>query len=447
MANIPNMIGRRTTSIGSYFASTIRTLFSGRGGGGGFYPVRATQIPSARFDWISEAGDFRQNPVVALGLDWIVRNVTSVPLKLYIKTKYGEDVELEGHPILDLLKNPNPIYGGHALFSAAIIDIMCVGNGYWTIVPNVGGNAGELYWLDGRYMAPDFPVDGSVYLNSWKYIPAGTGSPEIYDPESVVDFKRGIDPWNDRLGYSPLLACCREVALISMAAGYTASILKNVGVTNLVISPVGENALNPKQAELLKYQIMQSIGLDKQGQPLVMTMPSAIESIGTKPSDMMLPEVDSKAVSRICSAMGLSPMVLGLPDEGKTYANYRESQRAAWTNSIIPFHDLLTSSIERKLLKLYDPTGRMFLKWDYGNVEALSEDQEVLAKKATLLFKEGVATRNECRLMVGLEEVDGGDIFATDIKAAENAEKAKQMASMGPGFDQDEDIDPEAEAS
>ena len=68
----------------------VKTLFSGRGGGGSVYAQRARQIPSARFDWISEAGDFRQNPVVALGLDWITRNVTSVPLKLYIKTKFGE---------------------------------------------------------------------------------------------------------------------------------------------------------------------------------------------------------------------------------------------------------------------------------------------------------------------------------------------------------------------
>lgn len=418
-------------------------MFSGRGGGGGYYPIKATQIPSARFDWLSEAGDFRQNPVVALGVDWIVRNVNSVPLKLYIRTKYGEEVELDGHPVLDLLANPNPVYSGHSLMSAAVTDVLCVGNGFWVLVPNMGGRVGELYWLDGRYMAPDFPVDGSVYLNSWKYIPAGTGKPEIYDPSQIVDFKRGLDPWNDRLGYTPLSACCREMALIAMMAGYTASILKNVGVTNMVISPLGENAFTPAQANELKMAIVQNVGLDNKGYPLVMTRPANVSALGATPNDLMLPNIDSTAVTRICSALGLSPMVLGLPDEGKTYANYREAQRAAWMNSIIPLHDLLSASITKKLLSIYDPTGRMFFKWDYSNVEALAEDQNELATKASVLFEKGICTRNEARLMVGLEELEDGDIFASDMRAAES----KMTNPTPPGFDDAEDIEPEVESA
>lgn len=406
-----------------------RYLFSGRGGGGGYYPVRATQIPSARFDWIAEAGDFRQNPVVSLGLDWLVRNATSVPLKLYIHTKFGEKVELENHPILGLLEEPNPVYSGNALLQSAIIDLMCVGNAYWAIVPNFGGQAAELYWLDGRYVSPDFPNDGSVYLNSWKYIPAGTGHPEIYEPDQVVDFKRGVDPWNDRLGYSPLLACCREIALTNMASGYTAAIMKNVGVTNLVITPEGENAMTAQQAQDLKYSIAQAIGLDNKGMPLVLTNPSKISSVGTNPADLLLPEVDSRAVARICSAMGLSPMVLGLPDEGKTYANYREAQRAAWINSVIPMHRLLLSAITKNLLKLYDPSRRLCLEYDYSAVEALADDQESLAKKAALLFEKGIATRNEARVMVGLPEQEDGDMLATDKPEAETANLDDQTAN------------------
>lgn len=418
LKNVPNMIGRNLTSLGSYFASGVQTLFSGRGGGGGFYPIRAQQPPSARFNWIAEAGDFRQNPVVALGADWIIRNLNSVPLKVCYKTKYGEVVELEEHPLLKLLEKPNPVYSGNALVSAATLDILTVGNGFWCIVPNAGGSAGELYWLDARYMAPDFPVDGSVFLNSWKYIPASTGKPEIFDPSMIVDFKRGVDPWNDRLGYTPLSACVREMSLIAMSAGYTASILKNIGVTNMVISPLGENSLNQAQAEKLKLAIMQSVGMDRQGSPLVLTSPAQVDSLGTTPSEMMLPEVDQAAVARICSAMGLSPMVLGLPDAGKTYANYHEAVKSAWNNSIIPLHELIRASLQDRLMPFYDPTGRMFLKWDYRDVEALAEDQEKLATKAALLFKEGIATRNEARLMVGLDELEDGDVFVSETKPA-----------------------------
>ena len=233
------------TMMGS-LATGVKTLFSGRGGGGSIYPQRARQIPSARFDWLSEAGDFRQNPVVALGLDWIIRNVTSVPMRLYMTTKFGEEVELEGHPILDLLKKPNPIYSGHALVSSWITDLMCAGTAFSYIAQTNSGGVGELYWLDARQTAPDFPTDGSKWMTQWKYIPAGTGRVETFTPDQVIVFKRGIDSWNDRLGYTPLMACCREIALVNMLAGYTGAILKNTGVTNIVVTPVGDSQIQDK---------------------------------------------------------------------------------------------------------------------------------------------------------------------------------------------------------
>ena len=397
----------------SGLSNGVRTLFSGRGGGGSIYAQRARQIPSARFDWLSEAGDFRQNPVVALGLDWITRNITSVPLRLYMCTKFGEEVELEGHPILDVLHQPNPIYSGHAMISAWITDLMCSGTAFSYIAQTNGGTVGELYWLDARQTAPDFPTDGSRWLNAWKYIPAGTGRIENFAPESVIVFKRGIDSWNDRLGYTPLMACCREIALVNMLAGYTGAILKNTGVTNIVVSPIGDNQIGDKQRDQLRTSIMESVGLDQQGSPLIFSAPVDVSNLGTQPKDMLLTDVDNHAVARICSAMGLSPMLLGLPDPGKTYSNYREAQRAAWINAVVPFHELIAKTLQTHLLPLYDPSGRMRLKWDYANVEALAEDQKAQADRAVALYKAGLITRNEGRRIVALEPTEDGDTYAT----------------------------------
>jgi HK97 family phage portal protein len=396
----------------------VKTLFSGRGGGGSVYAQRARQIPSARFDWISEAGDFRQNPVVALGLDWITRNVTSVPLKLYIKTKFGEEVELEGHPVLDILKCPNPIYSGHALISAIVTDLMTSGTAFGYIANTNAGSVGELYWMDARQMAPDFPTDGSRWLNQWKYLPAGTGRIEVFTPDQMIVFKRGIDSWNDRLGYTPLLACCREIALVNMLSGYTGAILKNAGVTNIVVTPTGESVIQEKQRDQLRTTIMDSIGMDSQGKPLVFSSPVNVSSLGTMPRDMMLTDVDMHAVARITSAMGLSPMLLGLPDPGKTYSNYREAQRAAWINSIVPFQELIRQTLNERLLSIYDPSGRLQLKWDYANVEALAEDQKAQADRAVNLYKTGLITRNEGRRIVALEPTEDGDNYFTDNSPA-----------------------------
>jgi len=391
------------------------TLFSGRGGGGSFYAQRASQIPSARFDWITEAGDFRQNSVVALSLDWITRAANTVPLKLVETGRSGDEIEITQHPFLDLWDNPNPIYSSNVLRNATIIDICTVGGAYWYLAEANNGAPAEAYWMDARYVAPNFPVDGSQWLHGWKYVPANTGRPEEFTPDQVQDFRRGMDPWNDRLGYAPLMACVREIALTNMLAGYTGAILKNTGVTNLIISPVGENTITTEQAELLRTSIVQKTAGDAAGQPLILTNPATITTPGVLPKDLLLAEVDQVAVTRICAALGISPMVLGLKDEGKTYSNYREAQRAAWINGVQPILQLLADSLKHKLLRKFDPTGRLKIKWDYSGIEALADDQMQLATRASLLFEKNLLRMNESRRIVGEDEVPEGDCYNFEL--------------------------------
>lgn len=399
-------------------SSTIRHLFSGRGGGGQVYSQRARIVPTARFDWAREAGDPRENAVVALGLDAIIRNSQTVKLKLYQATPYGEEVEIQRHPLLDLLKFPNEIYGGRSLIDAAMVDILTIGDAYWYVAETNAGKPGELYWFDARYVSPNFPTSGTEYMHGWKYSPAGVGIPEEYDPPQITQFKRGLDPINDRLGYSPLAAVKREIAIVNLLAGYTGAILKNTGATNIVISPTGENMMSAEQIEKLKSTVMDKISGDQAGSPLVFPRAASVTTLGSNPRDLLLNETDMHAVARICAAMGLSPMVLGLPDPGKTYSNYREAQRAMWINSIMPLHDLIADTLMQRngLCARFDPSGRLFLKWDYSSVEALADDKKNLADLSRGLFKDGVATRNEARTFMNLPPVPGGDIFYEDLQ-------------------------------
>lgn len=392
-----------------------RNLFSGRGGGGSTYTIRSAPAVTNRIDWAIEAGEIRNNPIVALCIDWAIRNATSVPLKLYTKTRYGEEVEIEGHPVLDLIERPNPYYPGDTLIGSIITDLSTIGSAYVAIAETSGGKPGELYWLDARYVAPDFPYDGSQYMFEWMYTPPGVGVTQRFTPDAVINPRRGNDPINDRVGYAPLMACSKEIGLVNLAANYTGAITKNVGATNITVAPSGENSFNTDEARDLRISIQQNISGDAAGTPLIFTRPADVSSLGMSPRDLMLTDIDMAAVSRICGAMGQSPMLHGLPDSGRTYSNYRESQRSAWINGVIPLHDLLLTSLNIALLKRFDATGRLFFKYDYANVEALAEDQKEQATRACLLFEKGVITRNQALKIIGEEPVEDGDIYSNEL--------------------------------
>lgn len=402
--------------------TSAMTLFSGRGGGGSNYPLRSLMYQNTRFDWLTEAGDFRVNAIIALCLDWQARNACSVPLKVRARTARGEVVTFDDHPLLTLMDRPNPIYNGNVLKTAMIQDVMVMGNAYSYVAMNNGGKPGELYWFDARYVAPDYPNDGSAYLHSWKYTPAGTGKVQKFDPSEVVDLRIGVDSVNDRLGYSPVQAQLREICLVNLLSAYTAGVLKNSGSTNIVVAPQGENSYTPKEAEELRLSIGQRISGDMAGSPLVFTTPTTVAALGATPNDLMIRDLDQVAVARICGAFGQSPMIHGLPDAGKTYSNYREAQRAAWMRSVKPILQILADAINHRLVPFFDPSGRTFVEFDFCDCEALAEDLDLLATRARGLWKDGVAMLNEAREIAKLTPVPNGDIFIHELNEPEAGE-------------------------
>lgn len=399
----------------------LANIFSGRGGNSRYGALRARQA-SDRFNWPAEVGELRLNPIVAICLDWSCRNINTVPIRLYRKTRSGDEIQLTSHPVLDILKTPNPLYSGSDLLSALFTDIMLIGNAFVLKARTNAGQPGELYWLDGRYTAPDFPLDGSAYLHSWSYTPAGTGKTAQYDPADIIDFRRGIDPLNDRLGISPIRSVERSVAVVNLLEKYTGSVLKNSGSTNIVISPVGEGIFLEEEAAKLRMSIQQRISGEMAGTPLVFTAPTDVKSLGSTPRDLMLTDMDQHAVARICAAFGQSPMIHGLPDSGKTYANYKEAVRASWENGLCPHFDLISDTINHKLLPEFDPSGRLRVGFDMSLVEAMAEDQETQAKRSSLLFEKNIITLNEAREMIGKEPTPLGDVFNFEL-AAELAEQ------------------------
>lgn len=398
-------------------AARIRVMFSGRGGGNLTHPARSIVVPGARFDWRAEAGDPRQNAVAALAIDWVTRNSLKVRPKLYRATRSGTEVEITNHPILELLKRPNPVYGGRSLLVGTIVDYLFEGDAYWYVARTNRGTPGEIYRFDARYVAPDFPTDGRSFMHGWRYTPAGTGTVEYYELDELLHIQNGVDPQNDRIGYAPLRSCPRELAVINASVGYLGAILKNCGATNIVVSPAGEGVFTEEQAEQIREVIWSRISGDDAGSSLVFHNPVDLKSLAAMPKDMLLGDIDAAQIAKVCSAFGVNPMVLGLPDPQKTYSNYREGVRAAWNGSVIPVLDAIADTVNETggLCYAFDPSGRLRLGWDYGGIEELAEDREILAKVSTLVWEKGIAQRNEAREMFGLPPVPGGDVFIDEL--------------------------------
>ncbi len=87
-------------------------------------------------------------------------------------------------------------------------------------------------------------MDEITFISHYRYSPGGIAAPMEIPPEDVVHFRHGINPRNIRMGLSPLDGVIREIFVDLESSNFVASLLRNMGVPSVVISPKGGSMQN-----------------------------------------------------------------------------------------------------------------------------------------------------------------------------------------------------------
>jgi phage portal protein BeeE len=208
-------------------AAGVMTGLWPRWGGRGNASVRLL-LPGARFDYETEAGSLWANSVVALGLRWIADRAHKPPVRVSRIDRNGDYVPIPRHPLCDLWNRPNAFQTRRIVEAAVALSLVCDGNGYLHKRRSKGGKLIDLWWMPHSTVEPQWPEDGSAFIDSYRV--EVDGYQRDLPREDVIHFQTGIDPANPRLGYAPLKACLREVCSTNEESAYVAALLRNAGV-------------------------------------------------------------------------------------------------------------------------------------------------------------------------------------------------------------------------
>jgi transcriptional regulator with XRE-family HTH domain len=173
-------------------------------------------------------------------------------------------------------------------------------------------------------------------------------------------------------------------------------------------------------ARQVKRQLHEDLTGDGSGGIVVMTGAYKMDRVSLTPSELALDSVRRVPEERICSALGINPMVLGLGSglERSTYSNYERAQQAAWEDGMVPLLRTLADAITADLLPEYPETQQGdYLMYDLETVRALADDLQAEADRAEKLYKAGIIDRAEAKRIAGLEAVpeDEGQLHPTAI--------------------------------
>jgi len=350
---------------------------------------------------------YARNAIVYRAVRLIAESVGALSFVLY------EGVaERDIHPLLDLIRRPNPRQDGASFLESIASHLLLAGNAYIEAVGLGAGEEGDPQVRELYALRPD----------RMKLVPGADGWPQAYDytvAGSTVRFDQSamlppilhltfFNPLDDHYGLSPLEAAAIAVDTHNAAAAWNKALLDNAARPSgaLVYDGPDGAALSALQYERLKNEFAEHYqGMSNAGRPLVLEGGLDWKPMSLSPGDMDFLNAKHAAAREIALAFGVPPMLLAIPGDN-TYSNYQEANRVFWRQSVLPLAGRIACALTHWLSPVFGDG--LMLAADTDRIEALSPDRAALWERVS---KAPFLSVNEKRLATGYGPVEGGDVF------------------------------------
>jgi HK97 family phage portal protein len=377
-------------------------------GSGQLQTLLRRALPGSTKDWARVAGDLGLNGIVASAIDWYIRNFPQATVKYYRPVDSQQAEPVEDHPVIALMAQPDPMVMGSLFWSWVIQDYKLFGNTYLRkIRSTTRGVVTALQFLPQDMVRPV----GNGINPLTHYVYTTDGRSFDIPVSDIIHIRYGREPSDIRLGRSPVTAVLREIATDNTASTTAWGLLANGAMPSLIVGPDAKDQtvdISMDDARQVKRQLHEDLSGDGSGGIVVMTGAYKMDRVSLTPSELALDSVRRVPEERICSALGLNPMVLGLGAglERSTYNNFERAQQAAWEDGMVPLLRVLADAITADLLPEYPETQQGdFVQYDLEGVRALADDLSAEADRAEKLYKAGIIDRAEAKRIAGLEAV------------------------------------------
>ena len=233
---------------------------------------------------------------------------------------------------------------------------------------------------------------------------------------SLLKHFRNFHPLNDHKGLSRMLAAAAEFDLFNEIMKHNIALINNGTRPSgmLTYRPTdagGQPArLTAEQREAIKNDLKTIMGgADNAGKPIFLEGEFNWTGLGLSPKDMDFYTLKNNAARNIALSIGVPSQLVGIPD-AQTYSNMAEARLALYEETVIPLALKVLSDLNEWLVPVFQASlggERLRIEYNFDQIPAIAARTRGLYETAAMAVREGLATRNEARAMVGLGEVEG----------------------------------------
>ena len=405
---------RATAAINATVNAGIKAFWSDYGfsgsntSGGGVYGSGSHRVPDQVRRYRNT--DAAESSLIAAAVEFKgreMRNIRFVAQRL----RRGE-WEAVDHPVNDILKMPNPLYGSSGLNLATSWDMTLFGDGYWRTERNARGIPVSLHWMPQpqvRLQPREWrPGIETTYI----YQPShGAGRMTLVEAD-VIHFRHGISAGDPRRGVSPIASLLEEVGVDEEAARYAITALWNRGVVGLLatLGPDDDGQYPPTEdLEDIRDYLDQRFSGPGRGRTGVLQGRVALQQVGANPGDMAMDVLRQVPEQRVAAVLGIPAAVLGFGsglDATKVGATMAQMERQAIRNGVLPDAEEIAETLTMQL-----NIAGVRIGLDTSAVLALQPDQEMLTRVWNLRVAGGVASRAEARTAWQLPVTPADEVY------------------------------------
>ncbi len=307
------------------------------------------------------------------------------------------------HPLQRLLSRPNPIMSWNELALIIATYKAIGGNAY---LHKVRGPRGQVVELWPYHTGQISPIPGPrTWIDAYEYDAGGVEKIRI-DRADIVHLKwPAIDPAQPWLALPPLRLVAREVDTDSEATRYLFALLKNDASPRTIVT--SKTAMSDIAYDRFRQQWQERHGgMNRGGLGIIEGIDGGVTRLSLNLQELAFDALRRVPEARICAAFRVPAEVVGLMvgKEHSTYNNVSEARRGLFEDTILQLCALDAAELTADLGT--DFGGDVRVEHDTSKVVALQENEDAKYTRALNAWDNGVITKNEARMYLGLPKVE-----------------------------------------
>jgi HK97 family phage portal protein len=313
--------------------------------------------------------------------------------------KVLDQTEVEDHPLLKLLEQPNPAQAQAEYVEQLLSFFLIAGNSYQQfIAPNREGAAPLEMWnhRPDRIEVLKSSDNTLGLVGGYRYTVSDRS--DDFPANSVIHHKF-FHPTSDFYGMSPLQAAARAWQTGNLAQDWNHALIKQgARPSGAIVAPT---TVADDVYERLKKEVDDSYsGALAAGRSMFLEGGMKWEPMGLTPLELDFLAGLKDADIRICRTYHMPPEIIGIPD-ARQYGSFAEARMSFWQEANLPLLDRLRDSYNQRLVPRFGD--RLFLDYDRDQIDAIQEEQ---AKVWDKLNRTRFLSTNEKRVAAGYATYD-----------------------------------------